>query len=52
MSNLTEAGRWAKLLGLPAIVMGLNLVYLKVVPAEADVGLVRYRERRKLPGNI
>jgi len=40
-SSLAEARGWAKLLWLPAIVMGLNLVYLNVVPATADVGLVR-----------
>ncbi len=33
------------MLWLPAIVMGLNLVYMNVVPAEADVGLVRYGEQ-------
>src|SRR5271166_1937973 len=40
-SRLAEARRWAKLLWLPAIVMGLNLVYMNVVPAEADARLVR-----------
>jgi hypothetical protein len=37
-----EARRWVKLLWLPAIVMGLNLVYMNVVPAKADVWVVRY----------
>jgi hypothetical protein len=31
-----------RLLGLPAAIMGLNLVYLNVVPVAADVRLVRY----------
>jgi uncharacterized protein YjbI with pentapeptide repeats len=37
-----ELRRWAKLLWLPAIVVGLNLVYMNVVPEDADVRLVRY----------
>jgi hypothetical protein len=41
-SRLAEARRWAKLLWLPAIVLGLNLAYMNVVPAGADVDLVRY----------
>jgi uncharacterized protein YjbI with pentapeptide repeats len=44
-SRLAEARRWAKLLWLPAIVMGLNLAYMNVVPAEADARLVRYDGR-------
>jgi uncharacterized protein YjbI with pentapeptide repeats len=44
-SRMAEVGRWAKLLWLPAIVMGLNLVYLNVVPADTNVGLVRYEGR-------
>jgi hypothetical protein len=41
-SRPAEARRWAKVLWLPAIVMALNLVYMNVLPAEADVRLVRY----------
>jgi uncharacterized protein YjbI with pentapeptide repeats len=41
-SWVAEAGHWAKLFWLPAIVMGLNVVYMNVVPTEADVRLVRY----------
>jgi len=41
-SRMTEVRRWAKLLWLPVIVMGLNFLYLNVVPAKADAQLVRY----------
>lgn len=41
-SRMAEVKCWAKLLWLPAILIGLNLVYLNVVPADADVRLVRY----------
>jgi uncharacterized protein YjbI with pentapeptide repeats len=44
-SRLAEARRRAKLVCLPAIVMGLNLVYMNVVPAEADAQLVRFNGR-------
>jgi Pentapeptide repeats (8 copies) len=47
--RLAEPRRWAKLLWLPVIVMGLNLVYMNVVPTEADVRLVRYEAR---PTNV
>jgi uncharacterized protein YjbI with pentapeptide repeats len=52
-SELPEPRRWAKVVWLPAIVMGLDLVYLNVVPAEMDARLVRYEgqpaEVRDLP---
>jgi hypothetical protein len=32
-SRLAKSSRWAKLLWLPTIVMGLNLAYMNVVPA-------------------
>jgi hypothetical protein len=41
-SRLVGAIRWAKLVWLPAAVMGLNFYCMNVVPAEADVQLVRY----------
>jgi uncharacterized protein YjbI with pentapeptide repeats len=41
-SRLVGAIRWAKLVWLPAGVMGLNFYCMNVVPAEADAGLVRY----------
>jgi hypothetical protein len=44
-SSPAGARGWAKLLWLPAIVLGLNLVYLNVVPAAADSRLVRYEGR-------
>jgi Pentapeptide repeats (8 copies) len=34
--------RWAELFWLPVVVTGLNFLYLNVVPAEADVKMVRY----------
>lgn len=50
-SRLAKVRRWAKLLWLPAIAMALNLLYLNVVPAEADVRLVRYGEQWEEPSD-
>lgn len=38
--------RWAGLLWLPVAVVALNLLYLNVVPAQADVQMVRYANPR------
>jgi hypothetical protein len=46
--RMAEVRRWAKLLWLPVTVMGLNLVYVNVVPAGADVRLVRNEVRPNL----
>jgi hypothetical protein len=43
-SRLAEAKRWANLVWLPGIVMGLTLVYLNVVTADADIKMVRPEE--------
>jgi uncharacterized protein YjbI with pentapeptide repeats len=40
--RLARTRRWVGLLWLPAAVIGLNLLYLNVVPVEADVQMVRY----------
>jgi uncharacterized protein YjbI with pentapeptide repeats len=37
-----KAKRWAKLIWLPLTIISLTLVYLNVVPAEADISLIRY----------
>jgi uncharacterized protein YjbI with pentapeptide repeats len=38
--------RLIKLLGIPFVIMVLDVIYLNVVPAEADVRLVRYAKSR------
>jgi uncharacterized protein YjbI with pentapeptide repeats len=44
--RLARVWRWARLLWLPAVVVALNFLYLSVVPADANVNLVRYSEWR------
>jgi uncharacterized protein YjbI with pentapeptide repeats len=41
--------RWIGLLSLPTIVCVLNLLYLNIVPVEADFRLVRYDELNRTP---
>ena len=42
---MSSVRRFAKLAWLPAVIMGLNLLYMNVVSAEADAELVRFKGR-------
>jgi hypothetical protein len=42
--RLPQTRRWARLCWLPAALIFLNLLYLNVVPVQADVGMVRYEK--------